>query len=51
MFGADWPVSKMAHVDFPEVFQLAQQLLDHLSEDDKRKVFGLNAIKFYNLKV
>ena len=51
MFGSDWPVSKLANADFSKVFQLAQELLDHLPKEDKRKIFGLNAIKFYNLKI
>nr|XP_026693401.1 uncharacterized protein LOC104266424 isoform X2 [Ciona intestinalis] len=49
MFGSDWPVCKMAHADLPTVYQLLNNLLSELSENEKRKVFYENAVKFYNL--
>lgn len=51
MFGGDWPVCKVANANYSEMFQLAEKLLENLSNEDREKVFGLNAIKFYNLKI
>ena len=51
MFGSDWPVCKVANSDFSRVYQLAQELMKELPEDSKRKIFGLNAINLYNLKI
>jgi L-fuconolactonase len=48
MYGSDWPVCTMA-ASYDRVFETAQALLSHLSEDDRRAVFGENAIRFYCL--
>lgn len=50
MFGSDWPVCLLAST-YEEVFQTANNLLSNLSASAKEKVFGLNAIKIYKLKI
>ncbi len=51
MFGSDWPVCFRANANFSKVLHVAEELLDRFSVKDKRKLFALNAIKFYNLKI
>jgi len=51
MFGSDWPVCKLAGADLGAVFELLDGLIDQLPSEEKRKVFGENAINFYNLKI
>jgi len=51
MFGSDWPVCKLASANLPTVLDLLQDLLKDFPVQDKRKVFFLNAKKFYNLDV
>ena len=51
MFGSDWPLMKLAHVSFQQVFDLANQMVDKCSIEDKQKIFHTNAIEFYNLKM
>jgi len=51
MFGSDWPLCRLSHIDLPQVYELAQQLLQKMSPGAKEKVFSKNAIKFYNIKL
>ncbi|WP_077624661.1 amidohydrolase family protein [Sediminibacillus massiliensis] len=47
MYGSDWPVCNMAG-SYQDVYQvLVDSLPNNLSEADKEKLFGGNAIKFY----
>ena len=50
MFGSDWPVCKVAGVEYKVVLNLANNLLSHLAPEDKHKIFHKNAIEFYKLK-
>ncbi len=48
MFGSDWPVCLLAG-DYREVWTVAGALLSDLSQAERQKVFGANAIRFYGL--
>lgn len=48
MWGSDWPVSLLAS-DYAEWEAVAQELLD-VSDEDRAKIFGLNAVRFYGLE-
>lgn len=48
MWGSDWPVSLLAS-DYAEWEAVAQSLLD-VSDEDRAKIFGLNAVRFYGLE-
>ena len=50
MFGSDWPVCNLAG-DYQKVWKSTNEILADLSQDDYRKVFGENAIRFYKLEV
>ena len=50
MFGSDWPVCLPA-VNYERVWQTAAELLAELSDDEKRRILGGNAIQFYGLEV
>ncbi len=50
VWGSDWPVSRLAR-GYDDWRAAALELTDHLSEDDKAKVFGGNAKAFYRLNV
>ncbi|NJW54209.1 amidohydrolase family protein [Salinimicrobium oceani] len=49
MFGSDWPVCLSA-ASFEEVLHLAEEFFKNFSKEEKDKIFGSNAIEFYNLK-
>lgn len=51
MFGSDWPVCMLANCDLKGVYDLLNNLLGELSNEEKKKVFETNAIEFYNLKI
>ena len=51
MFGSDWPVCKLANANLPDVYKLLNNLLEDLSEEDKRKVFMENGKSFYSLSL
>lgn len=49
MFGSDWPVCLLA-ATYDEVIEIfTTHLPENLSEDEKKAVFGTNAMKFYKL--
>lgn len=51
MFGSDWPVCRLA-AEYQTVYMLAQELLsDKINEADREKIFGENAVRFYNLAI
>lgn len=50
MIGSDWPVCRLAG-EYEEVIALVENYMEHFSEEDKVKVFGQNAIDFYNLNI
>ncbi|MCU6707767.1 amidohydrolase family protein [Paenibacillus sp. J5C_2022] len=50
MFGSDWPVCLLA-ADYDEVMDvLASGLPDNWGEEERARLFGLNAQQFYKLK-
>ncbi len=51
MLGSDWPVCRVANAEYKDVLKLAEDLLENLSDEDKKKVFYKNAVSFYNLKL
>ena len=48
MYGSDWPVCLLAG-SYERVIGAAETLTSDMDEDSKAKVFGGNAVKFYNL--
>jgi L-fuconolactonase len=50
MFGSDWPVCLLAG-SYRKVKQLIGDYTHNFTDIDKDKIFGANAIHFYNLKV
>jgi L-fuconolactonase len=48
MFGSDWPVCLVA-VRYEEVLNVAKDYFSSCSKNEQDKLFGLNAIQFYNL--
>jgi L-fuconolactonase len=48
MFGSDWPVCLVA-ADYEEVLGVVQTYFSSFSQNEQDKVFGQNAIEFYNL--
>jgi L-fuconolactonase len=48
LFGSDWPVMLLSGT-YPKWKKLLENYMLQFSEEEKRKVFGQNAIKFYNL--
>ena len=49
MFGSDWPVCLLA-ADYREVCDIAEQNSLHLAKEDKKKMWGENAAKFYGIQ-
>ncbi len=48
VFGSDWPVCLVA-AGYDQVIDLAQHYFKEYTESDKAKIFGLNAIEFYQI--
>jgi L-fuconolactonase len=48
MFGSDWPVCLVA-ASYPEVVNIVTKYFSTFSKTDQDKLFGGNAIQFYNL--
>ncbi len=48
LYGSDWPVCLLA-AKYEQQLQLVQDYIKGFSENDKTKILGGNAIKFYNL--
>lgn len=49
MYGSDWPVSLLA-AEYSECVNIIEKYMSNFSDEDKRKVFGENAARFYGLK-
>ena len=49
MFGSDWPVLNMAS-DYGTWVRMVEGLLSGLSEDDRARVWGGNAARFYSIE-
>jgi len=50
MFGSDWPVCLLA-ASYARVKQIVEEYVAGLIDSEKEKIFGGNAIRFYNLPV
>jgi L-fuconolactonase len=50
MFGSDWPVCELA-ASYQQVFDALANCISGVSDTEKAKILGLNAIEFYDLKV
>jgi L-fuconolactonase len=48
MFGSDWPVCVLS-ASYRQCCEILDQNTLHLNEEDKRKLWGENAIRFYNM--
>jgi len=48
MFGSDWPVILVSGM-YVQWKSLLEKYMENYSEEDRAKVFGLNAVNFYNL--
>ena len=50
VYGGDWPVSTQA-IDYPQWVETLEWAVDGSSDDEMRKLFRENAIRFYRLGV
>ena len=50
MFGSDWPVCLLG-ADYKEVCDIVEENTTHLTEEEKTKLWGGNAAKFYNIEI
>ena len=50
MFGSDWPVCELA-ATYQQTFDALLHCIGGLSESEREKILGLNAIEFYSLNV
>ena len=48
MYGSDWPVCLLAG-SYKQVFQALQEALGPLTAQDRAKIFGQNALRFYGI--
>jgi len=48
MFGSDWPVMLLSGI-YVQWKSLLEKYMENFVEEDRLKVFGENAIEFYNL--
>ena len=48
VFGSDWPVILLSGM-YVQWKSLLEKYMEHYSQDDREKIFGLNAVSFYNL--
>lgn len=49
MFGSDWPVMLLSGI-YVQWKSLLEKYMENFSEEDRQKIFGENAIEFYNLR-
>lgn len=49
MIGSDWPVCLLA-AEYGKVMAIVEHYFHAFSATEKEKIFGLNAMKFYNIK-
>ena len=50
MIGSDWPVLKLTNATYKTVNSLHKDLIFHLAPEDKQKVLGGTAFRFYKLR-
>ena len=50
MFGSDWPVCELA-ATYQQVFDALSHCIGGVSESERDKILGKNAIEFYQLQV
>lgn len=48
LFGSDWPVMLLSGI-YVQWKSLLEKFMENFPEEERQKVFGLNAIEFYNL--
>lgn len=48
MFGSDWPVMLLSGI-YVQWKSLLEKYMENFGEEDREKVFGKNAVQFYNL--
>ncbi len=48
MFGSDWPVCRVA-ASYEQIMDIVESYFSSFSDNEKAKVFGKNAVNFYNL--
>lgn len=48
LFGSDWPVMLLSGT-YTKWKRLLKNYMNHFSQEERQKIFGKNAIKFYNL--
>jgi L-fuconolactonase len=48
LFGSDWPVCLVA-ASYEKMLSVVENYFDTFSADEKEDIFGMNAVKFYNL--
>ncbi|MES1215590.1 MAG: amidohydrolase family protein, partial [Bacteroidota bacterium] len=48
LFGSDWPVILVAGI-YVQWKSLLEKYMENFTEDDRQKLFGGNAVGFYNL--
>jgi L-fuconolactonase len=48
MYGSDWPVCLVA-ATYEKQLGIVQEYFSKLSQNEQNKIFGDNAVKFYNL--
>lgn len=50
MIGSDWPVCLLGGT-YPQIMSIVMDYFKDFSTEEKEKIFGLNAIKAYGLKI
>ena len=50
LFGSDWPVCLLA-ANYRKVVQIVEEYLSGTSQNERNKIFGGNAIRFYGLEM
>jgi L-fuconolactonase len=50
LFGSDWPVILLSGI-YVQWKSLLEKYMERIKEEEKEKVFGLNAIRFYELDI
>jgi L-fuconolactonase len=48
LFGSDWPVCLVA-ASYEKMLAIVKDYFASFSKDEQERIFGLNAIRFYNL--
>ncbi|WOD42682.1 amidohydrolase family protein [Hwangdonia lutea] len=48
LYGSDWPVCLLA-ADYKQQLSIVENYFKDFSKEEQSKIFGLNAVKFYNL--